>query len=190
MACGNCFNLANFDPNCLKNQPGGTVMEFSIVPFCYIESVTRDVLGNVTAVTLDTVTYPTATWFKVAARKDSVIYNETLNASNNSYQETIVFTIANYSSNTDLAEAAQEQSNFIKQLVASTGGWAIITKDKLGIRFFHGIDTPLYVSVLDKSRGTLGTDLAGTTITITEAQGEPAPAILTAATFTPSTNVI
>lgn len=188
--CGNCFSITSISGPCGKAQPGGSSLEFNIVPACWIDSVTRDVLGVVTAITLDTVLYPTATWFKVSAKKDTVLYDEALNVSNNSLQQTFVFTISNYSDNVVLADAAQEQSNWIGSLITTTNGWVLMSKDKLGVRYIHGLDAPLFATVLAKSRGAVGTDVAGSTITLSEAQGESAPAIDAAATFTPATNVI
>lgn len=60
MICSNCSTLASFAANCDVKQPGGHYNVYSIIPACYLEDITVDVNGVVTAVDLDTVNNPTA----------------------------------------------------------------------------------------------------------------------------------
>lgn len=182
MAACICDSLASFLPPCQGNQPGGNYLKISIVPSCYIDTITT--IGGtgtdanvISAITLDTVNNPGAIWYTIDARKDTVLTLEDQVVPGNFVNQTISFTIANYSNNIDKETAAQEQSDFVNLLVSSTEGFVIVARDKSGTRKLYGATNPLYVTVMQKTSGTVTTDLAGTSLTFSEAQPVLAPAL-------------
>lgn len=188
--CSKCSTLAGFATSCDVKQPGGHYNVFSIIPACWLEDVTKDVNGVITAVDLDTTNNPTAVQFQVEANKDTVVITEDLVLPNLFYNQTITFTISNYSDNVDKETAAQEQATFLKYLSNTSEGFVVVARDKMGVRRVYGETNPLFVTTLQKAHGAVNTDLAGTTITFAEGQPSLATAIDLAAVFTPSTGMI
>lgn len=178
--CSNCYEITSFTGPCgqTRNQPGGTYAKFAIIPACWISGYVEGTNGIIDDIVLDLVNNPTAQWFTVTAKKDTLTYEETINTSNNSVQQTFTFTISNYDGTSLTSQAsAQAQSQWLFQLLNSSEGWVVVTRDKLGVRFLHGKNSPLFVSAITKTRGTVGTDATGSTITLTEAQSSFAPAL-------------
>ena len=174
--CNTCAIDGGFLDSCELKVGGGNYVQISIVPSCYIDTVT-EVSGVITAIALDTVGNPTAQWYTVKVRKDTISTQETVNLPSGSIQQTVTFTLANYSNNADKETAAAEQSEFLNALVSNDEGMAVVIRDKAGVRRFYGLTTGLSVSAIDKTSGLIGTDLSGSVITLSEVQSKFAPAI-------------
>jgi hypothetical protein len=174
--CNTCALTEGFVDNCEFKAGGGNYVQLSIMPSCYIDTVTQ-VSGVITAITLDTVANPLAQWYTVKVRKDTLSTQETVNLPSGTVQQTIVFSIANYSDNADKETAAAEQAEFLNALVNNDEGMVVVIRDKAGVRRFYGLTTGLSVSAVDKNSGLASTDLAGAAITLTEVQAKFAPSI-------------
>jgi len=183
--CSTCIATSyEFVDNCEINQPGGNYKQISVLPYCYLDTITVDADGVITAITLDTVGNPAATWYTVNCKKDTVSTTETAQFPSNALLQEIAFTISNYADDVDLETAAQLQANFLNDILNTKEGFIVVVRDKVGVRRFYGATNPLFVSALVKSSGLVSTDLAGTAITFSESQPKPAPAIDAAVTST------
>ena len=176
--CNTCAIDGGFLDSCELKVGGGNYVQISIVPSCYILSVT-ETSGVITAITLDAAGNPLLTpqWYTVKVRKDTLSTQETVNLPSGSIQQTITFTLANYSNNADKETAAAEQSEFLNALVTNDEGMCVVVRDKAGVRRFYGLTTGLSVSAIDKTSGLIGTDLSGSVVTLSEVQSKFAPAI-------------
>jgi hypothetical protein len=165
-----------FEDNC-NPVPGGNFKNISIIPSCYILSYTQDLNGVITAITLDLVNNPTAQWYTVACRRDTVVVTETAQFPSNAVLQEIAFNISNFYNDADLDTAAQLQANFLNSLLTSSDGFIAVVRDRAGARRLYGFTNPLFVTNLVKASGTVLTDIAGTDITLAEAQPRTAFAI-------------
>lgn len=170
--CNTCAIDGGFLDSCDLKVGGGNYVMISLIPTCDILSVT-ETAGVVTAITLEA----TKVWFDVKVRKDTISTQETVNLPSGSIQQTVTFTIANYSNNADKETAAAIQSDFLNALVTNDEGMAIVVRDKAGVRRFYGLTTGLSVSAIDKTSGLIGTDLSGSVVTLSEVQSKFAPPI-------------
>lgn len=175
--CSTCILTNGFEDNCLLKQAGGNFLQISIIPSCYIDTITYDVDGVIDTITLDIINNPAAAWYTVVCRKDTVSTLEDIVVPQNFYNQTIAFTISNYANDPTNTVAAQLQTQFLSDLTNTANGFVVVVRDKVGVRRAYGVTNPLYVASLSKSSGLLSNDIAGTAITFVEAQPVPAPAI-------------
>lgn len=171
--CNDCAIDQEFIELCGPKQAGGNYVQISMVPSCYLDSsgITTSPAGVITAIALDTTNNPTAQWYTIKVRKDTLSTNEVRNESNGSIQQNISFTIGNYSNSlVDKETAAAEQSEFLNALNNNDEGMILVIRDKNGVRRLYGETTGLAVTASDKQSGLVSTDLAGTVITLSEAQ--------------------
>lgn len=180
--CSTCILTAGFEDNCLLKQPGGNYLQISIIPSCFILSYTKDADGVITAITLDLVNNPTATWYTVNCRKDTVSTTEEAVVPQYFLNQTIAFTISNFANDPDKETAAQLQANFLSEIMNTANGFVVVVRDKVGVRRLYGETNPLFVATLSKTSGLINTDIAGTAITFADSQPAPAPAIDAAVT--------
>lgn len=177
MACSSCVLPLSFLKNCGLKIGGGNYATISVIPFCQVDTagITVDPTdGFITAIPL--VTPLTDDWLTIECRINTLLVNEDLVVPGNFVNQTITFTIDNLANDVDKVTAAQLQSNFINAL-ANDDGLMVVVRNKAGIRYLLGKTTGLTVSAMQKTSGTVSTDLAGTTITLSEVQPEFAFAI-------------
>jgi len=170
--CNACAIDQGFIEGCGPKPAGGNYVQLSMVPSCYLDSSGITTLnGVITAIALDTTTNPTAQWYTIKVRKDTLSTNEVRNESNGSIQQNITFTLGNYSDSLVNKEtAAAEQSEFLNALNNNDEGMVLVIRDKNGVRRLYGETTGLAVTASDKQSGLVSTDVTGTVITLSEAQ--------------------
>lgn len=176
--CSTCIATSyEFIDNCEISQPGGNLKQISIIPWCYIDTITKDADGVITAITLDIINNPTASWYTVNCKKDTVSTTETGQFPSNALLQEIAFTISNFANDPDIETAAQLQANFMNDLLHTVDGFMVVVRDRVGVRRMYGEVNPLFVTAMVKTSGLVSTDIAGTAITFAEAQPRPANAI-------------
>lgn len=176
--CSTCIATSyEFVDNCLINQPGGNYKQISVLPYCFLDTITVDVDGVITAITLDLVNNPLAQWYLINCKKNTVSTTETGLFPSLAFNQEIAFTISNFANDPDLDTAAQLQANFLTDIMNTKEGFLVVVRDRAGARRLYGEVNALFVSALVKTSGLVSADLAGTAITFAEAQPKAAPAL-------------
>lgn len=186
MSCSNCILTSGLEQSCDLSAPGGNKSTLYLVDRCKIDAYVDAVAYQAGIAVIDSITLSDVMdeWFMVQVYEDTLVTSETLGSINSKFiNQTVTFTIAQYGDNAD-AEIAGMQVNAFLNDIKFSKGLVVLVQDKVGNWRVFGEVNGLRLSEMDKNTGTVATDIAGTTITLTE--GEPRNARVLSAAYVSS----